>query len=133
MELHSGVASQVQGESSFTHGWTGRKNYEVRLLPTLGDAVQSCVARRHSAKGGTCVLGLFNIINGEFNQIRHLVVVAAQIVFAYLKQLVFGTVEQVENIGGVFVGVFYGFRRNLYESALYVFLQYDARVVLNIG
>ena len=73
-------------------------------MPTLRDLVEGGVARRHAAQLVVGILGILYFLDGLAHQVLHRVVAAPQVVLTDLEKVVFGLVEQVEHIGGVFKG-----------------------------
>src|SRR5690606_5120472 len=88
---------------------------------------------RHSGEPVFPVHHLFQVLERFLYQARHRIEVPAQVGFGNGKKVLFGRVQQFENVARLLVGVIDDLGGNADEPALDVLLGNDPRVVFDIG
>lgn len=116
----------ARNERGFPHARPGGNDDQIRRLPPRGDAVQigkTGWRARQAVFFADERLDLFEHFGRER---AHALVGTAEVVLGDGEQALFGVVEEVEDVGGVLVGVFDGAGADADEFALDVFLGQDA-------
>jgi len=131
--LHGDVARHAEHECRFSHGRPGRHDHHVAALPAGGEPVQFHEAGGHAAHAAGLALGVLDVGDGVLDQVAHRLVVALEVAAGDGVEVLFGLVEQVEDVGAVVVGVAGGLGADADQFAQDVLLADDARVVLHVG
>src|SRR4026207_1870536 len=121
--MQGSISCKVQCEGRFTNRRSCRKNNEFSVLPAISNSVKRSKTTWHPGYVFVFMTEIFDTLNCFYQNRIDSIKILAQVIAGYFKQLAFCIIQQIENIGGVFIGIADNFATDTDQFPLNKFLE----------
>src|SRR6185437_11794935 len=127
------VACEIERKSRLTDGGSRGEDDQVGTLPSVGHLIETGEAAGHAGDLVLSVTQVFDTLNGLDQYGVDAVEILTKVVVGDLEKFAFRVIEQIENVGAVFISLPDDLAADTDELALDEFLQDDTRVRFDVG